>query len=67
MVKITSESWVEKDDSMFTGRFQVHSIKKKVSRKKKENNNKIKKFFLTNKTILSIAISKLVTVWQFLL
>ena len=45
MVKITSKSWVEKDDPMFTGRFQVHSIKKKVSRKKKENNNKIKKNF----------------------
>ena len=45
MVKITSKSWVEKDDPMFTGRFQVNSIQKKVSRKKKENKNKIKKFF----------------------
>ena len=26
MAKITSESWVEKDDPMFTGRFVVHSV-----------------------------------------
>ena len=25
MVKITSESWVGKDNPMFTGRFKVHS------------------------------------------
>ena len=45
MVKITSKSWVEKDDPMFTGRFAVHSVRDKDSgqKKKKEdriNNNK---------------------------
>jgi len=39
MVKITSESWVEKDDPMFTGRFHVHSVRAKdpVQKKKKKD------------------------------
>ena len=46
MVKITSESWVEKDDPMFTGRFHVHSARVKDSgqRKKKEDKINIKKY-----------------------
>ena len=31
MVKITSKSWVEKDDPMFTGRVHVHSVRAKDS------------------------------------
>ena len=42
MVKITSESWVEKDDPMFTGRFYVHSVKVQDSREKKAKMSKIK-------------------------
>ena len=34
MAKITSESWVEKDDPMFTGRFHVHSRQKKKKKLK---------------------------------
>ena len=41
MVKITSKSWVEKDDPMFTGRFTVHSVKKQESRQKKNKKDKI--------------------------
>ena len=40
MVKITSKSWVEKDDPMFTGRFHVHSVKKQESRQKKKKKSK---------------------------
>ena len=40
MVKITSKSWVEKDDPMFTGRFHVHSVRDKDSGQKKELVNK---------------------------
>ena len=36
MAKITSWSWVEKDDPMFTGRFKVHSVKKYAPMIKKE-------------------------------
>ena len=42
MVKITSKSWVEKDDPMFTGRFHVHSVRDKDSRQKKKKVSKIK-------------------------
>ena len=31
MVKISSWSWAEKDDPMFTGRFQVNSVSAKES------------------------------------
>ena len=43
MAKITSESWVEKDDPMFTGRFTVHSVRAKdpVQNKKKKDTVKI--------------------------
>ena len=34
MGKIISESWVEKDDPMFTGRFYVHSRRLKDSYKR---------------------------------
>ena len=38
MGKIISESWVEKDDPMFNGRFKVHSVRAKdpVQKKKKK-------------------------------
>ena len=42
MVKITSESWVEKDDPMFTGRFHVHSVRAKDPVQKKKKKDKIK-------------------------
>ena len=41
MVKITSESWVEKDDPMFTGRFHVHSVRDKDSGQKKDTTDKV--------------------------
>jgi len=41
MAKILSESWVEKDDPMFTGRFYVHSVRVKDSGQKKEIKDKI--------------------------
>ena len=41
MVKITSKSWVEKDDPMFTGRFHVHSVRVKDSGQKKDKKDKI--------------------------
>ena len=37
MVKITSRSWVEKDDPMFTGKFTVSSSNKKDKSKAKQN------------------------------
>ena len=43
MVKITSESWVEKDDPMFTGRFQVYSVRAKDPVQKKKILSKINK------------------------
>ena len=45
MGKIISESWVEKDDPMFTGRFVVHSVRAKdpVQKKKKKDRVKTKK------------------------
>ena len=42
MGKITSKSWVEKDDPMFTGRFTVHSLRGKDSGQKKEKKNAVK-------------------------
>ena len=39
MGKIISESWVEKDDPMFTGRFTISS---KKQRQKKENSNSLR-------------------------
>ena len=42
MVKITSESWVEKDDSMFTGRFHVHSLRGKDSGQRKKKKDRVK-------------------------
>ena len=42
MVKITSKSWVEKDDPMFTERFTVHSVKKKESRQNKNKKDILK-------------------------
>ena len=41
MAKITSWSWVEKDDPMFTGRFKVHSVKLKDSGQKKKKKIKL--------------------------
>ena len=41
MVKITSKSWVEKDDPMFTGRFHVHSVRAKDPVQKKKKKDKI--------------------------
>jgi hypothetical protein len=41
MVKITSFRWAEKDDPMFTGRFQVHSVRDKDSGQKKKKKDKI--------------------------
>ena len=41
MAKILSESGVEKDDPMFTGRFYVHSVRVKDSGQKKEIKDKI--------------------------
>ena len=41
MAKITSESWVEKDDPMFTGRVVVHSVRAKNPVQKKEIKDKI--------------------------
>jgi len=43
MVKITSKSWVEKDDPMFTGRFHVHSVRDKDSGQKKKKTDMINK------------------------
>ena len=43
MAKILSARWVEKDDPMFTGRFQVHSVRVKdfgQNKKKKDKLNK---------------------------
>jgi len=42
MVKITSKSWVEKDDPMFTGRFHIHSVRDKDSGQKKKKTDMIK-------------------------
>ena len=42
MVKITSKSWVEKDDPMFTGRFHVHSVRAKDSVQKKKKKDTVK-------------------------
>ena len=43
MVKIISESWVEKDDPMFTGRFHVHSVRAKDPVQKKEKKDTVKR------------------------
>ena len=43
MVKITSWSWVEKDDPMFTGRFRVHSVRAKDPIQKKKKKDKLNK------------------------
>ena len=37
MVKITSRSWVERDDPMFMGKFTVSSNNKKDKSKAKQN------------------------------
>ena len=42
MVKIISESWVEKDDPMFTGRFHVHSVRAKILCKRGRKQIKLK-------------------------
>ena len=51
MVKITSESWVEKDDPMFTGRFYIHSVRAKdpVQKKKKKDRVKTTKEYKSKK------------------
>ena len=41
MVKITSKSWAEKDDPMFTGGFKVHSVRVKDSGQKKKKKDKV--------------------------
>tara|TARA_Y100001934_G_scaffold140500_1_gene169400 strand:+ start:143 stop:313 length:171 start_codon:yes stop_codon:yes gene_type:complete len=46
MVKITSKSWVEKDDPMFTGRFHIHSVRAKESVQKRNKKDKIKSYKL---------------------
>ena len=46
MVKITSKSWVEKDDPMFTGRFTVHSVRNRDSGQKKNKKDRIKSYKL---------------------
>ena len=43
MVKITSFRWAEKDDPMFTGRFQVNSVRGKYSGQKKKKVSKLNK------------------------
>ena len=43
MVKITSESWVEKNDPKFTGRFYIHSVRAKDPVQKKKKKDIIKK------------------------
>ena len=43
MAKITSWSWVEKDDPMFTGRFKVHSVRAKDPVQKKMKKDKVMK------------------------
>jgi len=43
MVKITSKSWVEKDDPIFTGRFHVHSVRAKDPVQKKKKKDKVNK------------------------
>ena len=43
MVKINSIKWAQKDDPMFTGRFQVHSVRAKESVQKKRKKDSIKK------------------------
>ena len=49
MAKITSRSWVEKDDPMFTGKFTVSSNNKNDKSKAKQNDklNKTEKKELT--------------------
>ena len=51
MVKITSKSWVEKDDPMFTGRFHVHSVRAKgpVQKNKKKDRVKTTKEYKSKK------------------
>ena len=41
MVKITSKSWVEKDDPMFTGRFHVHYVRLKDSGQRKKKKDRL--------------------------
>ena len=43
MVKINSFRWAEKDDPMFTGRFQVNSVRGKDSGQKKKKLSKLNK------------------------
>ena len=43
MAKILSARWVEKDDPMFTGRFQVYSVRAKDPVQKKKILSKINK------------------------
>ena len=43
MAKITSWSWVEKDDPMFTGSFVVHSVRGKDPVQKKDKKDKLNK------------------------
>jgi hypothetical protein len=50
MVKITSESWVEKDDPMFIGRFHVHSLRGKDSGQRKKKKDKVSKDMLKNRS-----------------
>ena len=42
MVKITSESWAEKDDLMFTERFYVNSVREKESVQKNKKTDRVK-------------------------
>ena len=42
MVKISSWSWAEKDDPMFTGRFHVHSVRAKDPIQKRKKTDKVK-------------------------
>ena len=42
MGKIISESWVEKDDPMFTGRFYIHSVRAKGPVQKNKKKDKVK-------------------------
>ncbi|PPR16184.1 MAG: hypothetical protein CFH33_00938 [Alphaproteobacteria bacterium MarineAlpha9_Bin3] len=42
MVKITSKSWVEKDDPMFTDRFYVNSVREKESVQKNKKTDRVK-------------------------
>ena len=59
MVKITSKSWVEKDDPMFTDRFCVNSVREKESVQKNKKTDRVKtrkEYKIISKPISSLQI-----------